>query len=121
MGPLSPIGIGTSRPQASCQFPSAETLILNQATCSQMWWQGEVPGLLSLMAGGCVIICAWYQMTPGPSTLLLLMLRGSVEFRASLLPQPEVAPLLTETLLLCFLNVHVWRSLSDSKWQVCIQ
>lgn len=96
MGPLSPVGIGPSRPQASCPFPSAETLILNQATCSKKWWQGEVPGLLSLMAGGCVLICAWFKMTPGPSTLLLLMLRGSVEFRASRLPQPEVATLLSE-------------------------
>lgn len=91
MGPLSLVGIGPGRPQASCQFPSAETLILNQATCSRKWRQGEVPGLLSLRAGGCVLICAWYQTTPGPSKQLLLMLRGSVESRASLLPQPEVA------------------------------
>lgn len=52
MRPLSLVGIGPGRPQASCQFPSAETLILNQATCSKKWRQGEVPGLLSLRAGG---------------------------------------------------------------------
>lgn len=36
-GLVSPVGIGQGRLQASREFPSVETLILNQATCNKMW------------------------------------------------------------------------------------